>query len=47
MRVFDDWADVREFWAREHFGITRHLDSVTLRNTRSAVSKYLAWSVLR
>ena len=47
MRVFDDRSDVREFWARAYFGNTRRFDSVMLLSTRSAVSKYLAHSVLK
>ena len=47
MRMFDDRSDVREFWTRAYFGIARRLYIVTLRRTRSAVSKYLARSVLK
>ena len=42
IRVFDDWADVCEFWACAYFGIMQRLDSMTLRRTQSALSKYLA-----
>ena len=47
MRIFDDRAYVREFWACAYFGIMRQLISVTLHSTQSAVSKNLARSVFK